>query len=70
MAGSLCHIVDDETGEFTMDNIDNLGDAHEALEECYYIIAEMSAGRKSRINKMCRRLRYPKLKVNIHRKRK
>ena len=34
MAGSLSHITDDN-GNFTMDLIDNLGDAHEALEECF-----------------------------------
>lgn len=38
MAGSFRHVVDDETGEFTMGRIDNLGDAEEALEECFLII--------------------------------
>lgn len=37
MAGSLAHIVTDD-GEFTMDLIENLGDAHEALEECLAVV--------------------------------
>lgn len=42
MAGSFAHIVDDN-GAFTMDNIEHLGDAHEALEECFDIIALLIA---------------------------
>ena len=38
MAGSLNHIVE-EDGSFTMDHLDHMGDAHEALEECHQIIA-------------------------------
>lgn len=39
MAGSYSHITDDETGRFIgIDLIDNLGDAYEALEECYGMI--------------------------------
>lgn len=38
MAGSLNHIVA-EDGSFTMDLIESMGDAHEALEECHAIIA-------------------------------
>jgi len=38
MAGSYDHIVNDR-GEFIGTKyIDNLGDAQEALEECYYMI--------------------------------
>lgn len=40
MAGSLAHIVD-EDGEFTMATIENLGDAFEALEECYRVLRAM-----------------------------
>jgi len=43
MAGSLLHIVTDE-GKFTMDGIENMGDAHEALEECHQIIAYLLRG--------------------------
>lgn len=43
MAGSLNHIVSD-AGAFTVGNIDNLGDACEALEECFRVIATMMAG--------------------------
>ena len=38
MAGSLAHVTD-KIGRFTMDNIDSLGDAGEALEDCFFIIA-------------------------------
>ena len=50
MAGSLCHIVnwDEEESEgdgtFQMDLIENLGDAYEALEECFDVIAHLSDG--------------------------
>lgn len=37
MAGSFRHLVG-EDGGFTMDLIENLGDANEALEECYDMI--------------------------------
>jgi len=37
MAGSYEHLLG-KTGKFTMDNIENLGDAHEALQHCYFII--------------------------------
>ena len=53
MAGSLMHIVDDETGKFRMDLIENLGDAHEALEECFQIIHAMSGGTMLEVNQYC-----------------
>lgn len=42
MAGSYAHLIDDD-GSFRMDLIENLGDAHEALEECFFIIETMKA---------------------------
>ncbi len=50
MAGSLNHIVD-ESGAFTMDSIENMGDAHEALEECFDIVAELLATGVSNIDR-------------------
>ena len=41
MAGSYSHI--NKNGEFTMDYIDNMGDAAEALEDCFVIIDAISA---------------------------
>jgi len=38
MAGSLSHLVD-EHGAFRFGLIENMGDAHEACEECFDIIA-------------------------------
>ncbi len=58
MAGSLNHIVDDD-GSFTMDLIENLGDAHEALEECFYIIYLLSGGDHERIKEACTDLGFP-----------
>jgi hypothetical protein len=40
MAGSLNHIIDDD-GSFTFELIENMGDAHEACEECFDIIAAL-----------------------------
>ncbi len=59
MAGSLNHIVDSDTGQFTMDGIENLGDAYEALEECFDIILAMSSGTMKEVNEYCEGLGYP-----------
>ena len=46
MAGSYRHIVNVDN-EFTgVDLIDNLGDAYEALEECYNMIKHLTGGSK------------------------
>ncbi len=58
MAGSLSHIVG-EDGRFTMDYIENLGDAHEALEECFKIILHLSGYDTSRVRDACRKFNYP-----------
>jgi len=42
MAGSYRHITDHNNNFIGIDLIDNLGDAHEALEECYHIIKNLS----------------------------
>ena len=52
MAGSLAHIVD-KNGRFTMDLIENMGDAHEALEQCFQVIFSLSHGEKSQVNEAC-----------------
>jgi hypothetical protein len=44
MAGSLNHIVDDATGQFRMGLIENMGDAREALDECFKVIRVLSEG--------------------------
>ena len=58
MAGSLAHITDDD-GSFTMDLIENLGDAHEALEECFNIIQHITGGDETIISMACEELNYP-----------
>jgi hypothetical protein len=40
MAGSLNHMIA-EDGSFDFDLIENMGDAHEACEECFDIIAAL-----------------------------
>ena len=59
MAGSLSHIVDSDTGEFTMDTIENMGDAYEALEECFHLIRAMTGGKMDEVNSYCNSLHYP-----------
>lgn len=49
MAGSYRHITDRDNNFIGIDLIDNLGDAHEALEECYDIIQYLSSGDKQKI---------------------
>ena len=39
MAGSYLHICDVD-GSFSMELIENMGDAHEALEDCHSIIKD------------------------------
>lgn len=46
MAGSYGHITDDAGRFIGTDGIDNLGDAYEALEECYGMIQFLSGGTK------------------------
>jgi hypothetical protein len=65
MAGSLNHIVDSETGTFTMELIENLGDAHEALEECFNIIKFITNGNMQVVNDVCLKLGYPEIEHHM-----
>ena len=58
MAGSYFHIID-QNGEFTMNSIENLGDAHEALEECFVLIYELSNGDPTCISEVCKKYSFP-----------
>lgn len=58
MAGSFNHIVDDD-GTFTMDCIDNMGDAHEALEECFGLIYHLADGDSAKISRACKEIGIP-----------
>jgi hypothetical protein len=49
MAGSYRHITDSENRFIGTDLIENIGDAHEALEECYLMIQHLSGSDKQRI---------------------
>jgi len=52
MAGSFNHLVGEDE-RFTVDTIDNLGDAIEALEECWQIIHRLSSGDEQMIAAIC-----------------
>lgn len=58
MAGSLNHVIDRDWN-FSMDTIENLGDAHEALEECVMIIHELSGGSIDAVDAICEKLNFP-----------
>ena len=55
MAGSYRHIVDSDgnlvPNEEFIEHIENLGDAYEAIEECWYLINILSSGDKKKIEK-------------------
>ncbi len=57
MAGSLSHIVGRD-GHFTMSLIENLGDAHEALEQCYLLIIELSGGDMGKVSAACNQFNF------------
>lgn len=44
MAGSYNHCRDNNTAQFDMELIENMGDAHEALEEMFDMIEYLSKG--------------------------
>jgi hypothetical protein len=50
MAGSYMHITNADGSFAGIDLIDNLGDAHEALEECHDMIAWLTGGNRHRIH--------------------
>jgi hypothetical protein len=58
MAGSFNHLVD-EDGKFKFDSIENLGDAYEACEQCFYIIQHLADGDLGIINQALNTLGYP-----------
>ena len=49
MAGSYRHITDADGAFIGVALIDNLGDAHEALEECHDMIQQLTGGDKKKI---------------------
>ena len=49
MAGSYGHLRDDDSGYFRFDLIENLRDAYEACEECFFIIERLSGGDQAKI---------------------
>lgn len=55
MAGSYKHITNEKgdlkTNKEFIDSIENLGDAYEMAEECWYLIQILSNGDKDKIEK-------------------
>ena len=49
MAGSYRHITNKNNRFIGTSLLDNLGDAHEALEECYMMILHLTGGDKKKI---------------------
>lgn len=49
MAGSYRHITNSDGSFRGIDLIDNLGDAYEALEECYLMIKHLTGGDKQKV---------------------
>ena len=49
MAGSFRHITNPDGSFCGIDHIENLGDAYEALEECFYMIEFLTTGDKQKI---------------------
>ena len=64
MAGSLNHIVG-EDGRFKMSTIENLGDASEALEECFHVIRVLTGGSREKVNEVLRGLHYPSIRADM-----
>jgi hypothetical protein len=42
-----------------MNLIENLGDAHEALEECFILIYELSGGNSAKVSDACKKYGFP-----------
>jgi len=54
MAGSWKHIIDNRTGHLVSterfpEMIENLGDAYEAIEECYGMVMYLTGGDRAKI---------------------
>jgi hypothetical protein len=49
MAGSYGHLRDDDSGYFRFDLIENLRDAYQACEECFFLIERLSGGDHAKI---------------------
>lgn len=54
MAGSYRHITDENNNFIGCELCENLGDAHEAIEEMYHMIQHLSGGDKAKIHKAWR----------------
>jgi hypothetical protein len=67
MAGSLNHLIDD-TGAFKFSTIENMGDAYEACEQCFDVIALLiqelpTETRNATLSAILGRAKAPRLKA-------
>ena len=58
MAGSLNHVIGNN-GHFRMDLIENLGDAAEALEECFQLIGYLTGWNHDVLTRACLECGFP-----------
>jgi hypothetical protein len=49
VSGSFPHLVDDDNGKFRFNLIENVGEAREALADCFVIIYKLSGGNLHRV---------------------
>lgn len=54
MAGSYRHITDKDNAFIGCESCENLGDAHEAIEEMYHMILHLTEGDKHKIHEAWR----------------
>lgn len=54
MGGSYRHIADAQNNFLGVKLIEDLGDAHEAIEELYYMILHLTGGDKTKIHEAWR----------------
>ena len=52
MAGSYHHCVDEKTGGFNFDLIENMGDAWEACHEMFWMIRHLTGNNAQRIDQV------------------
>ena len=64
MAGSLNSIIGDD-GHFTMEDINNLEDAEQALHQCFEIIRLLTGGNKDVVNRYCSLREFQRINTNM-----
>ena len=55
MAGSFNHLLD-EDGSFDFEFIENLGDAHECAEECFWLVHKLLKGDRKKLDELIKEM--------------